>query len=63
MIEAYERLHDQIAEARLCCDELRPLEMMFDMWLRALYTIHDSLTGEGRASESEYEDMGTEDLD
>ncbi|KAK0707510.1 hypothetical protein B0H67DRAFT_495437 [Lasiosphaeris hirsuta] len=63
MIEAYERLHDRIAEARLCCDELRPLEMMFDMWLRALYTIHDSLTGDGRASESEYGEMGTEDLD
>ena len=59
MIEAYERLRDQIAETRLGMDELRPLVMMFDMWLRALYTVHDSLTGE-----SDYEtELTTEELD
>lgn len=61
MIEAYERLRDQVAAVRLAREELRPLEIMFDMWLRALYTIHDSLTGN---SESDYEaELGTEELD
>lgn len=61
MIEAYERLRDQVAEARLSRTEMHPLEMMFDMWLRALYTVHDSLTGN---SESDYEvELLSEDLD
>ncbi|KAK3381435.1 hypothetical protein B0H63DRAFT_204654 [Podospora didyma] len=65
MIEAYERLRDQLSEApRLRNEELRTMENMFDMWLRALYTIHDNLTGDGRASESDYEaELRTEDLD
>ncbi len=61
MIEAYEKLRDHLGEALLTRDELRPMEMMFDMWLRALYTIHDSLT---MNSESDYEaELGTEELD
>ncbi len=63
MIEAYERLRDQLLDSRLGHDELRPIEMMFDMWLRALYTIHDALTGSARASESEYEGLETAALD
>lgn len=64
MIEAYERLRDQLAGMRLGISEMRPLETMFDMWLRALYTIHDSLTGHTSGTESDYEgDMGVEDLD
>lgn len=55
MIEAYEKLRDQLHESRLGPDEALPLEMMFDMWLRALYTIHDSLMTDARTSESDYE--------
>ncbi|KAK3303445.1 uncharacterized protein B0T15DRAFT_275259 [Chaetomium strumarium] len=60
MIEAYERLRDQLVEigtttattashGRKDDDEdedgrrAREMERMFDMWLRALYAIHDSL--------------------
>lgn len=64
MIEAYERLRDQILESGSGSEEERPLEMMFDMWLRALYTIHDSLNGNGATSESDYgAELGTEELD
>ncbi|KAK3316256.1 hypothetical protein B0H66DRAFT_534515 [Apodospora peruviana] len=64
MIEAYERLRDQLVGMGIQ-EELRPLEMMFDMWLRALYTIHDALISDGRTSESDYgaEDLGMEELD
>ncbi|KAL2016093.1 hypothetical protein VTK56DRAFT_4267 [Thermocarpiscus australiensis] len=51
MIEAYERLRDRLAEAGRAREDLRSLEAMFDTWIRALYAIHDSLTGEGRRSE------------
>jgi hypothetical protein len=62
MIEAYERLRDQLAEigtatattryGRRDDDDdyeedgrrAREMERMFDMWLRALYAIHDSLS-------------------
>ncbi|KAK4111318.1 hypothetical protein N656DRAFT_712085 [Canariomyces notabilis] len=64
MIEAYERLRDQILERRPASKESRSLEMMFDMWLRSLYAIHDSLTGNGARSESDYgAELGTEELD
>ena len=63
MIEAYERLRDQLLDARLRPDELQPLVLMFDMWLRALYTIHDSLTGDGRTNDSDYDALESEDLD
>jgi hypothetical protein len=57
MIEAYERLRDSILDMRIRLgnDEMRGVEMMFDTWLRALYIIHDSLTGDARASESDYD--------
>lgn len=58
MIKAYERLRDQLLESRQggpMSDEAGPLEMMFDTWLRALYTIHDSMSAPGRGvDEAEY---------
>jgi len=66
MIEAYERLRDELLDLRLDYSVLQPLEMMFDMWLRALYAIHDSLTrnDEEMRSESDYgAELGTEELD
>ncbi|KAK1771754.1 hypothetical protein QBC33DRAFT_165383 [Phialemonium atrogriseum] len=66
MIEAYERLRDRILDSRLRYDgEVQSVELMFDMWLRALYDIHDSLTGEGRTTEGEYEELelSAEELD
>lgn len=49
MIEAYERLRDQMAELSSTNEQARAMEMMFDMWLRALYSVHDSMAGAGRA--------------
>jgi len=63
MIEAYERVRDQLLDARLRQDELQPLELMFDMWLRALYTIHDTLTGGSTISDDGYEMLEAEALD
>lgn len=63
MIEAYERLRDQVMNMRLRPDELRPLDTMFDMWLRALYNVHDKLTEGRRSSESDYDALESEDLD
>ncbi|KAK1759560.1 hypothetical protein QBC47DRAFT_110843 [Echria macrotheca] len=61
MIEAYERLRDQLAGGRVGREEQGPLETMFDMWLGALYAVHDSLTGN---SESDYEgELVMEELD
>lgn len=57
MIEAYERLRDQILDSRLRYDEIRSLELMFDMWLKSLYAIHDSLTGDGKTSDDDYEEL------
>jgi hypothetical protein len=62
MIEAYERLRNQIvAEAERQpfgrgVEEARQMEAMFDMWLKSLYTVHDRLMGEARSrlSESDY---------
>lgn len=63
MIEAYERLRDQVTNMRLRPDELQPLEAMFDMWLRALYNVHDRLTEGRRSSDSDYDALDSEDLD
>ncbi|KAK3995849.1 hypothetical protein QBC44DRAFT_14608 [Cladorrhinum sp. PSN332] len=66
MIEAYEKLRDQLSEKRLGCEETGTLEAMLNTWLRALYSVHDSLT-EGRwaqSAESDYgAELGTEELD
>ncbi len=64
MIEAYERLRDQMAELSHSNEEARSMEMMFDMWLRALYTIHDSMTRDQRVVRDGYgAELGTEELD
>ena len=47
MIEAFERLRDQVAEIRLGVGGVSGVEEMFETWIRALYAVHDSLTGEG----------------
>lgn len=44
MIEAYERLKTLLLSMSLSQEEAQPLQMMFDLWLRALYAIHDSMT-------------------
>ncbi|KAK4039232.1 hypothetical protein C8A01DRAFT_47256 [Parachaetomium inaequale] len=48
MIEAYERLRDQMAELSHSNEQARSMEMMFDMWLRALYSIHDTMAAGAR---------------
>lgn len=53
MIEAFERLRDQVAEMRLGVGGTSGVEDMFETWIRALYAIHDSLTGEGAWEEGE----------
>lgn len=50
MIEAYERLRDRLAAGEGAGAEMSPeskkaMEASLDMWLRSLYTIHDSLNG------------------
>ncbi|KAL2144815.1 hypothetical protein VTI28DRAFT_8477 [Corynascus sepedonium] len=50
MIEAYERLRDQMAElgATGNYEQAREMERMFDMWLRALYSVHGSMAERAR---------------
>ncbi|EPE08967.1 mating-type switching protein swi10-like protein [Ophiostoma piceae UAMH 11346] len=71
MIEAYERLRDQLVEdarrrrqGSRSNAEVEQIEAMFGMWLKSLYQIHDSLTcssdedgsdGLDHTSESEYD--------
>ncbi|KAI1493918.1 hypothetical protein F5X96DRAFT_619843 [Biscogniauxia mediterranea] len=64
MIEAYERLRDQVREMQLEKDQRGTMEAMLDMWLRALYEVHDKMTGhDAKISESDYGDLESEDLD
>ncbi|KAI0601984.1 hypothetical protein F4775DRAFT_537819 [Biscogniauxia sp. FL1348] len=64
MIEAYERLRDQVREMKLEKDQRDAMGAMLDMWLRALYEVHDKMTGhDARMSESDYGDLESEDLD
>jgi hypothetical protein len=53
MIEAYEGLREQLLDSRFRPDEARSLETMFDTWLQALYSIHNSMTHEGRSTDSD----------
>jgi len=58
MIEAYEHLRNNLLDMYLTAEQAQPLEMMFDMWLRALYSIHDSMTKTPTSEpESEYEEL------
>ncbi|KAI1101747.1 hypothetical protein F4804DRAFT_314976 [Jackrogersella minutella] len=57
MIEAYERLRDKIYDMRLDRDQERSLNSMLDMWIKALYSVYDEMTGNGgHESESDYDD-------
>ncbi|KAL7622348.1 hypothetical protein AAE478_007852 [Parahypoxylon ruwenzoriense] len=57
MIEAYERLREQVLDMQLNRDQERSLNAMIDTWLKALYTVHDRMTGnDGNISESDYGD-------
>ncbi|OLN85116.1 hypothetical protein CCHL11_06248 [Colletotrichum chlorophyti] len=65
MIEAYERLRDQVLEMGLQDDEARNMEAMFETWLRALYSIHEKMTNDAQSLGSHYDVTNTksEDLD
>ncbi|KAI1205482.1 uncharacterized protein F4807DRAFT_279652 [Annulohypoxylon truncatum] len=57
MIEAYERLRDKVYDMRLDRDQEHSLSAMLDTWIRALYSVHDKMTGgDGHESESDYGD-------
>lgn len=58
MIEAYERLREQLhsdVSSHLSPDDVRATESMITTWLRALYTIHDSLTTNTRTNPCDYD--------
>ncbi|OHF00298.1 hypothetical protein CORC01_04487 [Colletotrichum orchidophilum] len=55
MIEAYERLRDQVLEARKQTEEAQNLETVFDIWLKALYTLHDQMTSDAASRGSNYD--------
>lgn len=55
MIEAYEKLQDKVADMGLESSQSEAVQTMFSTWLKALYTIHDGMTGnDGQHSESDY---------
>ncbi|KAM0286785.1 hypothetical protein ACHAQH_000805 [Verticillium albo-atrum] len=53
MIEAYEKLRDQVLEMGSQHDGLNGVETMFDTWLGALYSLHDTLSGESYSNYSD----------
>ena len=58
MIEAYERLKSRLLDMSMAGHEAQPLQMMFDVWLRSLYAIHNSLTGDSsRPKEDDYDGL------
>ncbi|WYZ35597.1 hypothetical protein EsH8_X_000244 [Colletotrichum jinshuiense] len=65
MIEAYERLRDQVLEMGLQNEQVQSLEPMFDTWLSALNSIHDRMTSDAQSYGSHYDvtDLQAEDLD
>lgn len=57
MIEAYERLRDQVLGMHLDHEQEGSLDVMLNTWIKALYAVHDKMTGgDGHVSESEYGD-------
>ncbi|KAI0105059.1 hypothetical protein GGR51DRAFT_520693 [Nemania sp. FL0031] len=57
MIEAYEKLRDQILTSHEGGAEDGPLRAMLDTWLKALRSVHDGMIGgDGERSESNYGD-------
>lgn len=69
MIEAYEKLRDQVLDMRLPMDQERALEEMLGTWLGALYKVHEDLAGGETSrgmcnpSEGEVEALQTVELD
>ncbi|KAL8392472.1 hypothetical protein RB595_002600 [Gaeumannomyces hyphopodioides] len=66
MIEAYERLRDQLRDSVSMPDEeMRSVELMLDTWLQALYTIHDSLASgaQNGVSRVDLDGLESEELD
>jgi hypothetical protein len=64
MIEAYEKLRDQVDRMRLDPAQARSVQDIFGTWIQALYTVHDNLAGsEEQMPESDYEDMIPEGVD
>ena len=57
MIEAYERLRDQVGATGMGESEERNVRSMFDCWLAALHTMHRSYTRGAAVSERQYEDL------
>ncbi|KAF4455865.1 hypothetical protein F53441_1879 [Fusarium austroafricanum] len=62
MIEAYERLRDQLTRQESSNAEAQKVATMFDCWLASLYSIHSSLTESALPSPTEYAGL-EEDLD
>jgi hypothetical protein len=62
MIEAYERLRDQLTRQEPSNAEAQKVATMFDCWLASLYSIHSSLTESTLPSPTEYAGL-EEDLD
>ncbi|KAJ4131829.1 hypothetical protein NW768_006029 [Fusarium equiseti] len=54
MIEAYERLRDQLTRQEPSNAEAQKVAAMFDCWLASLYSIHSSLTESTLPSPTEY---------
>ncbi|RSL53267.1 hypothetical protein CEP53_007818 [Fusarium sp. AF-6] len=54
MIEAYERLRDQVTRIESPNGRCEKVGAMFDCWLAALYSIHSSLTGGTLPNPQEY---------
>ncbi|KAF4463000.1 hypothetical protein FALBO_10178 [Fusarium albosuccineum] len=54
MIEAYERLRDQVTRVESPNEETAKVGAMFDCWLDALYSMHSSLTNNALPSPREY---------
>lgn len=67
MIEAYERLRDRVMEmnAGMPAEEVRALMGMFNMWIRALYGVHERLRDRGPVvvGLADVEGLQTEELD
>ncbi|KAH7161537.1 hypothetical protein EDB81DRAFT_347978 [Dactylonectria macrodidyma] len=65
MIEAYERLRDQVARMSLRNGngEVGKVTQIFDTWLCALYSIHESMVAGGAPFEGDYSGLESEDLD
>ncbi|TWU75041.1 hypothetical protein ED733_006407 [Metarhizium rileyi] len=60
MIEAYERLRDQVSSMGTADPELQNARAVFDSWLSALRAVHQSIANEGAESDSEYGDEDDE---